>query len=427
MVVWESRGPFEIYDTRVSINETIGVIGDTVDIPIYISPMTTSLQVLSLQATISYDSSIMHAIGIINTGTVSSGWTFSANISGNQTVFAGAGSSPLSGSGILCKMRFVVPAYATSGSSNGIYFQQFMFNEGKPRAQTINGSITISSVGLPATPTNLNAVAVNYGRIDLSWQDNATNETGYTLQRTSDTTSTWSTLQVFAANTTTDSDSGLIDGTKYFYRVFASNTGGNSGFSNVSSAITPMRPPTTLTAAQIAGEKIKLTWQDNSSTELGYYIERKLGSSGTYAVLDSVGANATTFTDSTGTPGNKYFYRVRGYNSVVTSAYSNEVNLTLTGIKSDRPGVPDKFDVSQNYPNPFNPSTKITYQLSAAGHVTLKIFDALGREVATLVNENLAAGYYDATFNADRLPSGIYLYRLTANGYVSVKKMLMIK
>ena len=81
----------------------------------------------------------------------------------------------------------------------------------------------------------------------------------------------------------------------------------------------------------------------------------------------------------------------------------------------------------QNYPNPFNPTTNISYSLSTSGHVTLKVYDILGREVKTLVNDDEAAGYHTATFDASRLASGIYFYRLTAPGIVKVKKMLLTK
>ena len=268
---------------------------------------------------------------------------------------------------------------------------------------------------------------INYGRIDLSWQDNANNETSYTLQRTTDTTASWSNAAILPANTTSDFDSGLVDGTKYFYRVFGSNSSGNSGFSNVVSGITPMRPPTNLNVSQIPGGEIKLTWQDNSNSEVGYYIERKLGSSGTYAVIDSVGANVSTYTDTKGVPGNDYFYRVRGYNLVCTSTYSNEVNLTLTGVKSNGTGIPDKFDVSQNYPNPFNPSTVITYQVPVSSVVTLKVYDMLGKEIRTLVNESKNAGYYSAVFVASNLPSGVYFYRMQAGKYSETKKLTVLK
>ncbi len=93
--------------------------------------------------------------------------------------------------------------------------------------------------------------------------------------------------------------------------------------------------------------------------------------------------------------------------------------------------APKEFKLEQNFPNPFNPSTTIQYQLPAAAKVTLKIYDILGREVATLVNEKQDAGYKEVKFNANRLASGMYIYRLSATGgadkYVSTKKMLMIK
>ncbi len=83
--------------------------------------------------------------------------------------------------------------------------------------------------------------------------------------------------------------------------------------------------------------------------------------------------------------------------------------------------------LSENYPNPFNPSTNIGYNLSRSGHVTLKVYDILGREVTTLVNENESAGYHTAVFDASRLASGVYLYRLTAPGITQVKKMVVTK
>lgn len=83
--------------------------------------------------------------------------------------------------------------------------------------------------------------------------------------------------------------------------------------------------------------------------------------------------------------------------------------------------------LSQNYPNPFNPSTVINYQIASPGKVSLKVYDLLGREVATLVNEEKAAGNYKATFNAMNLPSGVYFYRLQTATYSNTKKLLLLK
>jgi tetratricopeptide (TPR) repeat protein len=89
--------------------------------------------------------------------------------------------------------------------------------------------------------------------------------------------------------------------------------------------------------------------------------------------------------------------------------------------------VPKTYGLFQNFPNPFNPETTIRYQIPKPGLVTLKVYDILGREVATLVNENKIEGSYDFTFNASRFASGVYIYQLRVNDYVSSKKMILLK
>jgi len=88
---------------------------------------------------------------------------------------------------------------------------------------------------------------------------------------------------------------------------------------------------------------------------------------------------------------------------------------------------PKEFKLDQNFPNPFNPTTTIQYQLPADARVTLKVYDILGSEVATLVNEGQEAGYKEVQFNGVNLASGMYIYRLTADNYVSIKKMMLVK
>ena len=90
-------------------------------------------------------------------------------------------------------------------------------------------------------------------------------------------------------------------------------------------------------------------------------------------------------------------------------------------------GTPSTFSLSQNYPNPFNPTTVISYQLPAATHVTLKVYDILGNEVGTLVNKTESAGVHSVSFDGSGLASGVYLYRLATTGYVRTMKMLEFK
>jgi len=89
--------------------------------------------------------------------------------------------------------------------------------------------------------------------------------------------------------------------------------------------------------------------------------------------------------------------------------------------------VPTEFKLYQNYPNPFNPSTIINYYIPELSIVSIKVFDVLGRELATLVNEEKPAGNYEVEFNATTLPSGVYFYRLQAGSFVETKKMVLMK
>ncbi len=89
--------------------------------------------------------------------------------------------------------------------------------------------------------------------------------------------------------------------------------------------------------------------------------------------------------------------------------------------------LPTEFKLEQNYPNPFNPETRIRYQVSSISPVTLKVYDILGNEVTTLVNEQKGPGYYEVDFNAVSFASGVYIYRLQAGSYVSTKKMILMK
>ena len=122
---------------------------------------------------------------------------------------------------------------------------------------------------------------------------------------------------------------------------------------------------------------------------------------------------------------------------LATASAGNKVtwleNTIITGIEEEaRLNIPTKASLSQNYPNPFNPTTKIKYAVPSVGtslmkFVQLKIYDVMGEEIATLVNEKKPAGEYEVEFDGSKLPSGVYLYRLKAGGFTQTKKMVLIK
>ncbi|MCH7773892.1 MAG: T9SS type A sorting domain-containing protein [Bacteroidetes bacterium] len=100
----------------------------------------------------------------------------------------------------------------------------------------------------------------------------------------------------------------------------------------------------------------------------------------------------------------------------------------VTAVEERRQNfIPITFDLKQNYPNPFNPSTRIAYSLAAQSPVSLKVYDILGSEVATLVNTTQGTGVYEVNFNASNLASGLYFYTLKAGSFTSTKKMMLLK
>ncbi|MBK7631175.1 MAG: T9SS type A sorting domain-containing protein [Ignavibacteriales bacterium] len=124
-------------------------------------------------------------------------------------------------------------------------------------------------------------------------------------------------------------------------------------------------------------------------------------------------------------------YRIRVESIADSSLYdTSDTEFTIMNpldIKNISSLIPNQFYLSQNYPNPFNPSTKISWQSPIAGNQTLKIYDVLGNEVETLVNEYKPAGSYEVEFNASSLSSGIYFYKLQAGEFIQTRKMILLK
>ena len=109
------------------------------------------------------------------------------------------------------------------------------------------------------------------------------------------------------------------------------------------------------------------------------------------------------------------------------ASFSLSPDENITAVKESTPAVTTSYKLNQNYPNPFNPSTIISYSVPNQSKVTLKVYNILGSEVATLVDETKPAGNYNVTFNAARLSSGVYFYQLKAGNFVSTKKLMLLK
>ena len=135
----------------------------------------------------------------------------------------------------------------------------------------------------------------------------------------------------------------------------------------------------------------------------------------------------TTFTDRI-TEAGQYYYFVTAYSrNWVEGEPSNVVeHFTATSVESGDE-IASAFKLDQNYPNPFNPTTQIRYAIGESVHTNLTVYDALGREVATLVNETMPVGNHSVMFNAENLSSGVYIYILRAGDVMLTQKMMLVK
>jgi hypothetical protein len=203
--------------------------------------------------------------------------------------------------------------------------------------------------------------------------------------------------------------------------------------------VTPPAAPQNL-AVQRGNAQVTLSWNKNSEGDfVRYRIYGGTSASPTTKLDSTTGGILDTTKLVTGlTNETKYYFRVTAVNVYgMESPYSNEVNATPSpnAVESEGGTLPTVFSLSQNFPNPFNPSTTIRFGLPEVSDVSLKIYDMLGREVETIVNTRLSAGYYNFDWNASRYSSGVYIYRLNAasvNGTVQknfreVKKLMLQK
>lgn len=180
-----------------------------------------------------------------------------------------------------------------------------------------------------------------------------------------------------------------------------------------------------------------LTWNANTEADLnGYRVYKKyITSSGT--VIYNFFTTNTSYTDGdflsnykTGEDVAEYYVVAEDINNNISSESLHKIidGTSYIQWKIAVQGTNDEFYfLKQNYPNPFNPITTINYQIKEKGFVTLRIYNMLGKEVATLVNEIKSEGAYFVNFDASNLPSGVYIYSLRANEFVQNNKMTLLK
>jgi len=281
-----------------------------------------------------------------------------ADNSGNETGFKIERKTPQGGTSVYAEIATVganLTSYSDTGLSAGTqYFYRIRAANAGGQSPYSNEANATTLPGAPAAPGNLTATTISSSQINMTWVDNSSNEAGFKIERKTGNAGTFAQIATVGANVTNFSSTGLNSNTKYFYRVRAYNSGGNSAYSTSIDATTlPQAPaaPANLTAAVMINLQIKILWKDNAFNEDIFLIERKIGTAGAYTQIATAGPNVTSYTDAGLNPVTTYFYRVRASNLGGSSIYSNETNATTFGNPPPAPNNLTAAAVSQTQIN----------------------------------------------------------------------------
>jgi len=217
-------------------------------------------------------------------------------------------------------------------AGNTYVYRVAAYNLAGASAYAVSNSVLVPG-SVPNAPDQLAATYEPVARINLAWQDNSANETGFVIERSTDGVN-FSVLASVAANTTIYDDLAVFGGFTYTYRIAAFNADGASGYSNTSSATVPPNDtapaaPSNLSASNVQQTTLTLTWTDNSNNESGFTIQRATDSAFTKNLVSiNVGPNVTSFNDSGLARKTKYFYRILAFNLNFSSPWSPTLNVT---------------------------------------------------------------------------------------------------
>ena len=311
---------------------------------------------------------------------------------------------------------------------------------------TNGGTFPIPAAPILISPPN-NAVgqALN---LSLSWNP-VTYASTYRVQLASDTNFTNIIVDDSTLINTVKAVTNLSPLTNYYWRVNAKNISGISPFSSVwhfktlgyPTQVNLFYPPDDTTNIPVnvtfiwnkPGEQtysIRTINPDNKDNRviIKYWFELTTDTTGASLILDS------TLTDTTKSVGGlpnpiTYYWHIRAKNEIGWGIFSVWFKFTTIGTLNitGNSEIPKEFRLYNNYPNPFNPSTKIKFDIPKSSLVKLIVYDILGREIKTLVNEKLNAGRYEVNWDGSNYPSGVYIYKLVAEDFVNVKKMVLLK
>lgn len=283
-------------------------------------------------------------------------------------------------------------------------------------SNSANATTLAVTVNPPAAPTSLTTTAASSSQINLTWVDNATDETGFSIERCVGLScSNFAEITTVGANVTTYQNTGLVAETGYNYRVRAYNTGGSSAYSNTQATTTlgtAPAAPTVLSATAVSSSQINLSWTDNAANELGFLIERCAGAGCVnFVEFASTTTNVTTYQNTTGLAASTaYTYRVRAWNATGTSGYSNTASATTPAPTVSPPAAPSGLVATATSTT----AISLAWTDNSSNEDQFRVEECAGAGCTNFVeigftNANVATGNLTG-----RAPGTLYRYRVRA-------------
>jgi len=428
---------------KLSVPVLKGVAGDTVLVPLNVefpSNSSYSSVQLSLQG---FEGKLAFAGIAPDSGMIGkANWIYEINDTDTLMVTAFAGAHDITGSGVLMWLKFFIPSKADTGFVPIIIDTAF-FNTGTTPVIATSGGIEIGQ-------------SILYGDVDMNGKVQAY-DAAFILKYLVGQVALDS-AQLVRARVSFDTTVSALDASlilKYVVGLIDTLPYNRDSLFNASGLIT--MDSLTVTPGEIVQVPLHLTGGKNILSFEGQitYDTTNLRMQG--IMWSSVNNNLMVYTnDSAGTmkfagarsqpdsgsgtfadlafklnpgasgPTTIVLSKLRWNKGPLMKNVAKAV-LVVTSLDEAGNGVPKEFRLSQNYPNPFNPTTVISYDLPKRSHVLITVYDILGREVKTLVNEDQKAGSYRVTLVASDLPSGVYFYRIVAGSFVQTKKLVLVK
>ncbi|WP_345975654.1 DNRLRE domain-containing protein [Sulfurimonas sp. HSL3-7] len=286
---------------------------------------------------------------------------------------------------------------------------------------------------VPSAPSSLTANTDGSPQIILNWTDNASNETGFRVERSTSEFSGFIKVADTAANVTSYTDGfGIEASATYYYRVVAINPAGESSYSNTANATTAALPtvpsaPTGLNAGTDSSSQITLNWTDNSSDETGFVVERSLSESSGFSTIATAPVGTTSYTDTSLNASTMYYYRVAAVNDVGISAYTNTASAT-----TDASPTSITLELTSNVSGSITLTWTYTWGIFGSSN------DGYQLEESVTSSSTGYTTIYDTTFTGDRespksytlsRQAGTYYYRvraMTQSGYTSYSNVVTV-